>query len=65
MRRWATRLVVVTPAVGVLALLAYGVTTNPREIPSPLLGRPAASFSVPLFNGAASRWRSTELRWSW
>jgi cytochrome c biogenesis protein CcmG/thiol:disulfide interchange protein DsbE len=51
MRRWATRLVIITPAAGVLALLAYGFTTNPREIPSPFLGRPAASFSVPLFNG--------------
>lgn len=51
MRRWAMLLIIGTPAVGVLALLAYGFTTNPREIPSPLLGRPAASFSVPLFTG--------------
>jgi cytochrome c biogenesis protein CcmG/thiol:disulfide interchange protein DsbE len=51
MRRWAQLLVIATPAVGLLALLAYGFTTNPREIPSPLLGRPAASFSLPLFNG--------------
>jgi cytochrome c biogenesis protein CcmG/thiol:disulfide interchange protein DsbE len=51
MRRWAKLFLIVTPAVGLLALLAYGFTTNPREIASPLLGRPAASFSVPLFDG--------------
>ncbi|MGH7264224.1 MAG: TlpA family protein disulfide reductase [Candidatus Rokuibacteriota bacterium] len=51
MRRWATLLVVMTPAVGLLALLAYGFTTNPREVASPLLGRLAAPFSLPLFDG--------------
>lgn len=38
------------PVVGLLALLAYGFRTNPREIPSPLLGRPAAPFSLALFD---------------
>jgi cytochrome c biogenesis protein CcmG/thiol:disulfide interchange protein DsbE len=51
MRRWPTLPVIVTPAAGLLALLAHGFTTNPREISSPLLGRPAASFSLPLFDG--------------
>jgi len=51
MRWWAKLFGIVTPAVGLLALLAYGFTTNPREIASPLLGRPAASFSLPLFDG--------------
>ena len=51
MRTGLKLLVIVTPAAAVVALLAYGFTTNPREIPSPLVGRPAASFSVPLFDG--------------
>jgi cytochrome c biogenesis protein CcmG/thiol:disulfide interchange protein DsbE len=38
-------------AVPVLALLAYGFHTNPREIPSPLLGRPAPSFALSTFTG--------------
>ena len=38
--------------VPVLLLLAYGFKTNPREIPSPLLGRPAAAFSLTSFSGA-------------
>ena len=35
-----------------LLLLAYGFKTNPREIPSPLLGRPAAAFSLTTFEGS-------------
>jgi cytochrome c biogenesis protein CcmG, thiol:disulfide interchange protein DsbE len=36
----------------VLALLAYGFRTDPRAIPSPLVGRPASAFSVTAFDGA-------------
>jgi cytochrome c biogenesis protein CcmG, thiol:disulfide interchange protein DsbE len=39
-------------AVPVLALLAYGFRVNPREIPSPLLGRPAAPFALAAYDGA-------------
>jgi cytochrome c biogenesis protein CcmG/thiol:disulfide interchange protein DsbE len=39
-------------AVPVLALLAYGFRLNPRDIPSPLVGRPAAPFSLTAFDGA-------------
>jgi cytochrome c biogenesis protein CcmG/thiol:disulfide interchange protein DsbE len=40
-------------AVPVLALLAYGFRVDPREIPSPLVGRPAAAFALTSFDGAA------------
>jgi cytochrome c biogenesis protein CcmG, thiol:disulfide interchange protein DsbE len=33
-------------ALPVLALLAYGFRVNPRDIPTPLLDRPAAAFSL-------------------
>jgi len=33
-------------AVPVLALLAYGFRVDPHEIPSPLVGRPAAAFAA-------------------
>ena len=46
--RW---LGVFLPALGLVWLLAYGFRTNPREIPSPLLGRPAAPFALTLFDG--------------
>jgi cytochrome c biogenesis protein CcmG/thiol:disulfide interchange protein DsbE len=39
--------------VPVLLLLAYGFKTDPREIRSPLLGKPAAAFSLTTFSGTA------------
>jgi cytochrome c biogenesis protein CcmG/thiol:disulfide interchange protein DsbE len=39
-------------AVPVLALLAYGFRLNPRDVKSPLLGRPAAPFALTSFEGA-------------
>ncbi len=36
----------------VVVLLAYGFRTNPREIPSPLIGRAAAPFALRSFDGA-------------
>jgi cytochrome c biogenesis protein CcmG/thiol:disulfide interchange protein DsbE len=38
-------------AVPVLALLAYGFTLNPRDVPSPLVGRPAPDLSLETFAG--------------
>jgi len=45
--RWLIPLAVVP----VLGLLAYGFRTDPRAIPSPLVGRPAAPFSLTTFDG--------------
>ena len=47
--RWAIPLAVVP----VLVLLAYGFRTDPREIPSPLLGKPASPFALTTFDGKA------------
>jgi cytochrome c biogenesis protein CcmG, thiol:disulfide interchange protein DsbE len=33
-----------------LGLLAVGLRLNPREVPSPLIGKPAPSFQLPLLN---------------
>jgi cytochrome c biogenesis protein CcmG/thiol:disulfide interchange protein DsbE len=38
-------------ALPVLGLLAYGFRTDPRAVPSPLLGRPAPAFSLTTFDG--------------
>ena len=38
-------------ALPVLGLLAYGFRIDPRAIPSPLVGRPAAPFSLTTFDG--------------
>jgi cytochrome c biogenesis protein CcmG, thiol:disulfide interchange protein DsbE len=45
--RWAIPLTVVP----VLVLLAYGFRTDPREIPSPLVGKPASPFTLTSFDG--------------
>jgi cytochrome c biogenesis protein CcmG, thiol:disulfide interchange protein DsbE len=39
-------------AVPVLALLAYGFRVSPRDIPSPLVGRPAPVFALSTLEGA-------------
>src|SRR5206468_2327952 len=39
-------------AIPVLALLAYGFRLNPRDVPSPLVGRAAAPFTLETFDGA-------------
>jgi len=49
--RWV-RFVIPAAVVPVLLLLAYGFWTNPREIPTPLLGKPAAAFALSSFSGA-------------
>ena len=38
-------------AIPVLVLLAYGFRVNPRDVPSPLVGRPAAAFALSTFDG--------------
>ena len=45
--RWAIPLAVVP----LLFLLAYGFRTDPREIPSPLVGKPGAPFTLTTFDG--------------
>jgi cytochrome c biogenesis protein CcmG/thiol:disulfide interchange protein DsbE len=49
--RWL-RFSIPLAVVPVLLLLAYGFWTNPREIPSPLIGTPAATFTLTSFTGA-------------
>jgi cytochrome c biogenesis protein CcmG/thiol:disulfide interchange protein DsbE len=46
---------VLVPALAVLALLAYGFTREPRYIESPIVGRPAPSFALTLFDGRTVR----------
>ena len=48
----ALRWIIPLAAVPVLVLLAYGVRTDPRAIPSPLVGKPAAAFALRAFDGS-------------
>jgi cytochrome c biogenesis protein CcmG/thiol:disulfide interchange protein DsbE len=46
---WRRSLIGVAAAVPVIALLGFGLTRNPREIASPLPGRAAPEFALPVF----------------
>lgn len=56
LRAAAIALAIALPVTG---LLAFGFTRNPRILPSPLVGRPAPVFTLPLFDGG--RLESREL----
>jgi cytochrome c biogenesis protein CcmG/thiol:disulfide interchange protein DsbE len=49
--RRAWRWLIPLSVVPLLALLAYGFRLNPRDVPSPLVGRPAATFTLTTFEG--------------
>jgi len=48
--RWGRRVIPLS-VLPVLVLLAYGFRTDPRAIPSPLIGRPAPPFTLAAFDG--------------
>ncbi|MFQ5896785.1 MAG: TlpA family protein disulfide reductase [Candidatus Methylomirabilia bacterium] len=50
--RWG-KWVIPLSVLPVLALLAYGFQTDPRAIPSPLVGKAAAPFTLELFDGGS------------
>jgi cytochrome c biogenesis protein CcmG, thiol:disulfide interchange protein DsbE len=57
-RRW-------TPLLAVLALgvlLGVGLGLNPREVPSPFIGKPAPAFASPLLDDPARTLRPEDLR---
>jgi cytochrome c biogenesis protein CcmG, thiol:disulfide interchange protein DsbE len=49
-KRW-TRWLIPLSAVPILLLLAYGFRLNPRDLPSPLIDRPAPAFTLTTFDG--------------
>ncbi|PTL35400.1 hypothetical protein CLG94_10045 [Candidatus Methylomirabilis limnetica] len=40
--------------IPLLLLLAYGFKTNPREVPSPLVGHQAPAFALSMFDGSST-----------
>jgi cytochrome c biogenesis protein CcmG/thiol:disulfide interchange protein DsbE len=45
-----------------VALLAVGLNLNPREVPSPLIGKPAPDFTVPQLHDADKTFSPQEMR---
>lgn len=44
-----------------VALLAVGLTLNPREVPSPLIGKPAPQFALPLLHAPEKTFSPSEM----
>jgi cytochrome c biogenesis protein CcmG, thiol:disulfide interchange protein DsbE len=47
--------------VALVALLAIGLRLNPREVPSPLIGKPAPAFDLPLLMAPDKRFSEREM----
>jgi cytochrome c biogenesis protein CcmG/thiol:disulfide interchange protein DsbE len=48
--------------VGLVVALAIGLTLNPREVPSPLIGKPVPAFALPPVKGRALGLSSPDLK---
>jgi len=47
------RIALIAGFVALIVLLAVGLTRNPREVPSPLVGKAAPAFELPRLGGGA------------
>jgi cytochrome c biogenesis protein CcmG, thiol:disulfide interchange protein DsbE len=59
---WKRSAIGIGIAVPILALLAYGMTLDPRTIPSPLPGKPAPEFTLPVLDEPETSVSLAELR---
>ena len=57
MRLW----LVVASFLVLVALLAIGLRLNPREVPSPLIGKPAPAFELPLLHQPDKRFSQKDM----
>jgi cytochrome c biogenesis protein CcmG, thiol:disulfide interchange protein DsbE len=46
---------------GIAVFLALGLGKDPREIPSPLIGKPAPSFSLPVLVNSTEQWQPSAM----
>ena len=45
-----------------VALLAIGLTMDPKKVPSPLIGKPAPEFTLPMLHNQARKFSPEDLR---
>lgn len=48
--------------IAVMALLAAGLARNPRKVPSPLIGKPAPTFTAPLLHDPEQTFELADMR---
>jgi cytochrome c biogenesis protein CcmG/thiol:disulfide interchange protein DsbE len=56
------RLALVVGFLLLVALLAVGLTRNPREVPSPLVGKPAPGFELPVLKDQTTPFSPAQMR---
>lgn len=61
-RRGITILLPVAIFIGIAILLAIGLTMDPREVPSPLIDKPAPVFDLPAVKGRNPGFSSNDLK---
>ena len=59
MKRYLLPLIIFLVLVG---FFAVGLNLNPREVPSPLIGKPAPAFALPLLGAPDKKLSATELK---
>ncbi|HAU82681.1 MAG TPA: DsbE family thiol:disulfide interchange protein [Betaproteobacteria bacterium] len=47
--------------IGVAAFLFKGLSLDPKEVPSPLIGKAAPDFSLPLLNNSETRFANSDM----
>jgi cytochrome c biogenesis protein CcmG/thiol:disulfide interchange protein DsbE len=47
--------------IALIGLLALGLRLNPREVPSPLIGKPAPAFELPLLHAPDKRFTQKDM----
>ncbi|MGH8687346.1 MAG: DsbE family thiol:disulfide interchange protein [Burkholderiales bacterium] len=52
---------IVAVFVALVLLLAVGLTLDPREVPSPLIGKPAPAFELPLLTEPGKRFSEKDM----
>ena len=52
---------VVAAFAALVVLLGVGLTLNPREVPSPLIGKPAPAFELPLLHAPDKTFAQKEM----
>jgi len=55
------RYVLIAVFLALVALLGVGLTLNPREVPSPLVGKPAPHFQLPQLHEPAKRFSQKDV----
>lgn len=52
---------ILLPFMALIAVLGVGLTLNPREVPSPLVGKVAPDFNLPILHDPAKRFSPKEM----